>query len=410
MSLADGSLTYWPGNTDPNSWATSYAGHFLVLAANKGYLLPSGLLEKWMEYQYRTAGNYRSGSIANKPWADVDQAYRLYTLAMAQRPNMSAMNRMREAGKLTPSSAWILAAAYVYAGKPEVAEELISGRQVGLTDVYSSAGLTYGSELRDMAFTLEVLMMLKRDTEAFRLMEQMAGEMKNGYFSTQTTAFSLCAIARYVGKNEGNGITFDFMLNKSKNETVKTAKSIYMLDLHESAGMSGNLQVKNNNTGSRLFVSTTFTGQPVQGKETEQSSGLKLSVVYKGDDGNVLDIASLRQGTDFTAEVTIEHPGLLFAYTDLALSQVFPSGWEIINSRVQDVTSGLKEDIFDYRDIRDDRVYTFFNLDQYQKKTFRVRLNAAYEGKYYLPAINCEAMYETNIHANNKGRWVEVVR
>jgi uncharacterized protein YfaS (alpha-2-macroglobulin family) len=157
-------------------------------------------------------------------------------------------------------------------------------------------------------------------------------------------------------------------------------------------------------------VNITLTGQPVQGLETEQSSGLKVSVVYKTDNGNILDVASVKQGTDFFAEVTVEHPGLYFDYTDIALSQVFPSGWEIINTRVQDVNSGLKEDIFDYRDIRDDRVYTFFNLAKYTKKTFRVRLNAAYTGRYYLPAVNCEAMYETNIQANTKGRWVEVVR
>ncbi|NTV84368.1 MAG: hypothetical protein HGA23_08730, partial [Bacteroidales bacterium] len=83
---------------------------------------------------------------------------------------------------------------------------------------------------------------------------------------------------------------------------------------------------------------------------------------------------------------------------------------EIINTRVQDVTSGMKEDNFDYRDYRDDRIFTFFELMQNSKKTFRVRLNAAYTGKYYLPAVNCGAMYETNVHANNKGRWVEVVR
>ena len=75
----------------------------------------------------------------------------------------------------------------------------------------------------------------------------------------------------------------------------------------------------------------------------------------------------------------------------MALSQVFPSGWEIINTSIQDVASGLKEDNYDYRDIRDDRVYTFFSLDQYQKKTFKIRLNAAYTGKYYLPAVNCGA-------------------
>jgi uncharacterized protein YfaS (alpha-2-macroglobulin family) len=174
--------------------------------------------------------------------------------------------------------------------------------------------------------------------------------------------------------------------------------------------MTGNIQINNSQQDSKLFVNLTLTGQPVQGQDSEQSSGLKINIVYKEDNGNILDVGSMRQGTDFIAEVTVEHPGVLFDYRDMALSQVFPSGWEVINTRVQDVASGLKEDNFDYRDIRDDRVYTFFNLNQYQKKTFRIRLNAAYTGKYYLPAVNCEAMYEKNIHANTKGRWIEVVR
>ena len=154
----------------------------------------------------------------------------------------------------------------------------------------------------------------------------------------------------------------------------------------------------------------TLTGQPLQGMESEVESGIKVSVVYKDDAGKILDVGSLKQGTDFLAEVTVEHPGILFSYSNIALSQVFPSGWEIINTRVQDVTQGMKEDVYDYRDYRDDRVYTFFSLNQYEQKTFRVRLNAAYTGKYYLPPVKVEAMYDMNVHANTKGRWVEVVR
>ncbi|MCK9399444.1 MAG: MG2 domain-containing protein [Bacteroidales bacterium] len=410
MTLPNGGMSYWPGQADVNGWATSYAGHFLILAANKGYLLPAGLLEKWMDYQYRTAGSYQGSLAESQPWNDLSQAYRLYTLALGQKPNMSAMNRMREGGKLSPSTAWILATAYLYAGKPEVAEEIIAGRQVGITDEYYYAGYTYGSSLRDLAFTLEALSMLKKDNEAFLIMKRIADELKDGYYSTQTTAFCLYAIASYAGKNAGKGLELDYMLNKTKSETLKSVKSVYMLDLEESAGMSGNFQVKNNKPDTRLFVNVTLSGQPLHGLETEQSSSLRISVVYTADNGKVLNIDSLKQGTDFIAQVTVEHPGVLFSYTDMALSQVFPSGWEIINTRVQDIASGLKEDSYVYRDIRDDRVYTFFDLEKYQKKTFRVRLNAAYSGKYYLPAVNCEAMYEKNIHANTKGRWVEVVR
>jgi hypothetical protein len=261
-----------------------------------------------------------------------------------------------------------------------------------------------------MAFTLEVLNMLKKDTEAFRLMEEMARELKNNYYSTQTTAFSLCAIAGYIGKNPGKGLSFGYTMDQDAKTVINASKSVYMLDIDDVKGINRNISIRNDDPGSKLFVNHTLKGQPLQGQETEKFENLRMGVIYKDDAGNALDVSKIRQGTDFIAEVTIEHPGILFPYTDLALNQVFPSGWEIMNTRVQEVNSGMKEDVFDYRDIRDDRVYTFFNLDQYQKKTFRVRLNAAYTGKYYLPAVNCEAMYETNVHANSKGRWVEVVR
>jgi hypothetical protein len=37
-------------------------------------------------------------------------------------------------------------------------------------------------------------------------------------------------------------------------------------------------------------------------------------------------------------------------------------------------------------------------------------LNAAYAGKYYLPAVYCEAMYNKSISALQKGQWIEVVK
>jgi uncharacterized protein YfaS (alpha-2-macroglobulin family) len=39
-----------------------------------------------------------------------------------------------------------------------------------------------------------------------------------------------------------------------------------------------------------------------------------------------------------------------------------------------------------------------------------VLLNATYVGKYYLPAVYCEAMYNKSISALQKGEWVEVVK
>ena len=410
MSLPDGSMTYWPGQTQPGSWVTSYAGHFLLLAESRGYLLPSGVKAKWMEYQYRAGGSFQAGSPDLVSSATINQAYRLYTLSVAGKPHLSAMNRLRESGRLTKSSAWILASSYAHAGKPEVAEAIISGREIGATDHYEYAGYTYGSGLRDKAFTLETLVLLKRDAEAMQLMQQMADALKGSRHSTQTTAFGLWAIVGYLGSGTGKGVDAGLAVSGTKSQAVKTSKAVHTAELTEKGGMSGQVTINNHKTDGKLFVNLTLSGQPVGGMETERSSHLRLSVVYRDDAGQALDVTKLRQGTGFVAEVTVSHPGILFNYTELALDQVFPSGWEIINTRVQEVASGLKEDVYDYRDIRDDRVYTFFDLSQHQKKTFRIRLNAAYTGRFYLPAAKCAAMYENNIYANSKGQWVEVVR
>ena len=36
-------------------------------------------------------------------------------------------------------------------------------------------------------------------------------------------------------------------------------------------------------------------------------------------------------------------------------------------------------------------------------------LNAAYLGRFYLPTVYCEAMYDNEINASQAGKWVEVV-
>ncbi|HRX01414.1 MAG TPA: hypothetical protein P5280_18120, partial [Cyclobacteriaceae bacterium] len=108
--------------------------------------------------------------------------------------------------------------------------------------------------------------------------------------------------------------------------------------------------------------------------------------------------------------VVVGNPGLRGSYKNLALNQIFPSGWEINNLRLEDAEDRLTGDIPTYQDIRDDRVYTYFDLGANQTKTFRVMLTASYAGSYYLPAVSCEAMYDRSIYTRRKGKEVQVVK
>jgi uncharacterized protein YfaS (alpha-2-macroglobulin family) len=56
-------------------------------------------------------------------------------------------------------------------------------------------------------------------------------------------------------------------------------------------------------------------------------------------------------------------------------------------------------------DIRDDRVLQYFSLRRGETIRFQTRLNAAYLGRYYLPSVLVEAMYDATKQARTAGQW-----
>jgi uncharacterized protein YfaS (alpha-2-macroglobulin family) len=135
-------------------------------------------------------------------------------------------------------------------------------------------------------------------------------------------------------------------------------------------------------------------------------------VNYKNLQGTKIDVEQLKQGQDFIAEITVSNPKNE-SVNDIALTQIFPSGWEIVNSRFTDFGTTTKSEAR-YTEIRDDRVNFYFDLNNNsnvsETKTFMVLLNAAYLGKYYLPGIQVEAMYDNDYLVRTKGNWIEVVK
>jgi uncharacterized protein YfaS (alpha-2-macroglobulin family) len=181
------------------------------------------------------------------------------------------------------------------------------------------------------------------------------------------------------------------------------------VNLPFSGGKGGTISLKN--TGDRmLFISVQLEGIPLTEGRVDDEKDLRMVVRYLNMNEVEIDPAELEQGTDFIAEVRLIHPGIRVDYKEMALTQMFASGWEIRNLRLDNINPAILKDEPRYQDIRDDRVYTYFDLDKGKSKTFRVMLNAAYLGEYYLPAVYCEAMYDNSIHATKTGKWVKVVR
>jgi len=411
FQLTNGGFTYWPGESGyANEWGTNYAGHFMLEAKKKGYSLPVGLLDDWIKYQRQRANAWSDAKSSHhyiNRSNQMNQAYRLYTLALAGKPVLGAMNRMRESKDLYPAAKWRLIAAYELAGKKSVAINMMQNLSTKVDD-YRSLSYTYGSGTRDEAMILETLIMMNKTSLVKPLLDQVAqGLSSEKWMNTQTTAYALLAVAKFVKMQSKENMKFKVQY-PGGSKKINTDKPMVQVPLKFSSSGVSTVSV-DSDVNSTLFVRVINSGTPLESNDLTFAKNLKMQIKYFDINGRPVEVANLKQGTDFIIEVNINHPGILKRYKNMALTQIFPSGWEITNPRMDNI-SRWSSDASTYQDVRDDRVMTYFDLKKYGHKTFRIMANASYLGTYYLPSVKCEAMYDNNIISVTNGRWVKVVK
>ncbi len=416
--LPNGGFVYWPGNAVADEWISSYAGMFLTLAQEKGYAVHANVLNKWKRFQRATAQNWRMPQEASgwQQWqSELQQAFRLYTLALAGVPEYGAMNRMKEQTGLSIQAKWRLAAAYALTGKMKPAEELVYNVETTVNP-YSSMNQIYGSSDRDEAMILETLILMNRERDALQQAKVVSKNLsQEDWFSTQSTAFALMAMGRLAEKLSGT-LDFVWSWNDKQQPAVKSAKAVFEKEI-ATTPKSGTVSVKNQGKGA-LSVDLITRTQLLNDTLPAISDNLRMDIRYANLNGTPLSVNDIIQGTDFMAITSISNISGTSDYTNLALTHIIPSGWEIYNERMvapetENVAadgSGQSVSKYSYQDIRDDRVLTYFNLRRGETKVFTVRLQATYAGNFILPAVQCEAMYDVNVQARSKAGRTTVSR
>jgi len=233
----------------------------------------------------------------------------------------------------------------------------------------------------------------------------------------------------------GKGLQVEYTIAGGPVRTLSVSTPMATVEIDGNKTKMGDIHIVNKGT-SMLFAKMYTRGIPMMDQATTGSNFISMNVKYTDMDGKIIDPSSIAQGTDFVAEVEINNSNYGFDLKEMALTQIFPSGWEIRNTRMdlaesdeaesnyEDVAENYEEadenyyerrnetpiDKAEYIDFRDDRVLTYFDMRYRGKMTFKVILNAAYVGQFYLPTVYCEAMYDHDINASESGKWVKVVK
>lgn len=403
LQLSNGGFAYWQGGKVSNSWVTSYAGAFLTEAKNKGFEIQSSVLTKWTDYQKQASRNWDSG-VNNT--SQMDQAFRLYSLALSNSPDLSAMNRLKDLSSLSNPARWMLAYTYAICGKDQIAKELIAGTHSDF-ERSNPFEMDFGSKLRDESIALLTLVELNDLKEALPLAMNISKELSSDQeYSTQATAFALSAMSRYAGKMGNGPLSFTWINESGQKAKVVSPSPMWQTRIGKPAE-KGSVEITNTGNGT-VFAQISQRYIPVFDHSNAINQGLNLIVSYVLPNGTPADIQSMMQGTNFTMVAEVTNTSTLTDYTNLALNEIFPAGWENMSTRYAGISETKSN--FDYQDIRDDRVSTFFDLKKGETKRFMIKLQASYAGTFYMPAIQCEAMYDASVIARTKAQEISIIR
>lgn len=398
---ADFTLTNWVGGNYSDPWTEIYALHFLVEAKNQGFDVPAYLYEGVLQHQADIAKAWRNNP--DFPQGETIQAYRLFVLALGNAPEMGALNRFKELKLKYSLSSLLTAATYAQVGKKNMVSQFWPAINEGekLSDYISS----FGSYTRDLAFLTYSEILCGKDKELIQSHVNDICEILNSdrWLDTQSTAFALFTLGKYAEK-EGTSnapISATVKFNgEQKTLTSNMGSAAYFV----TPKLGSNVVEISNNSDQKLTAKVYAKTALAEYETNETGNFIRMKVNYYDKKGAALNPASLPMGTDFSVEIIVENPSD-YRVTELALSYYLASGWEIVNERLNGVDSNTSAK---HMDIRDDRAYFFFDLAPKSHKTFKLKLNATYEGSFMLPAVLCEDMYNNDIYYKVPARPVVV--
>jgi len=416
MQTTSGGLAYWPGGDDPNVYGTTYALRALLRARDIGIERPRLI-----------AGvtKYLTERLGREPNADVRVAIAEVLAQAKELPESSADALFDLREKLDAYGAASLALALASLPKQEDrVRELVDAVEAAFDEsgtpkkAHDKRDWHYwGSDDRDRAQSLIALTKLRPSS---KVVPVLASRLARGVdrWTTQSTAWSLLALADYMGTRSPNGgvdvrVKLEGVILDTFARLGGDNKEVHV-PLKDLAGRKVALFLTGDKATPSAFALEARYKRPLEGASTRLGrrgpSGISIHRAYSDAAGKPIDLAKVKVGQLVRVALRMDMPKLeSYRLGYLAITDRLPAGFEPINSDLS--TSGTlpelaKEHPFHeglsqggasptHMDLRDDRVQLYFDrvwTDEALYASYLAR--ATTQGSFVLPPANGELMYE----------------
>ncbi len=429
MQTPSGGLAYWPGGTEPNEFGSAYALRALLRAKEMGIERPK-LIDGVSKYLVdRLAGEQAPGLRASV--AEV--------LARANAlPESAADSLWDSREKLDAFGLASLAVALASLPKQDERVKDVLDRLEASFDADGKPTHEHGekdwwwwsSDDRDRAQAVITLVKLRKES---KLLPVLASRLSRGLdrWTTQSTAWSLLALADFVGTRDPDG-SVDVTL-KLEGRFLDTYKKLggdnkeVRIPLKDVAGKKLSLVLTGDaKTPSAFAIEATWKrplGAPGTHAGKRAKNGVSVHRAYTDAKGNAIDLAHLKAGQIVRVAIRAELPKMdAWRMSYIAITDRLPGGLEAIDPDLATTayTADLSKEhpFYDgltsygasasHIDRRDDRVQIYFDRG-YGKVLYATYLaRATTPGKFVLPPANSELMYEPDSEGWSDGGAVTI--
>lgn len=397
LQAQNGGFSMWPGQTEVDEWATAYAVHFLSEAQEAGYEVRPSVLSSALDHLTNFTNNPatenavtydESGSRTVKKVASRTAIYGLYALAIAGKPNRSAMNYYKQnVGSLTADSRYLLASAFFRVGDMRSFNALLPKQFTDNTTDRQTGG-SYASPLRNLALTLDALVDTDRDNlQIPTLARQLSTALRQAsYLNTQEAAFAFLALGKLARQNATSTATATLSaggksLGSMTDAFLNSKRVPTNQPLTITAKGSGN-----------VYYFAQSEGVPASGKISEEDKGLRVRREFLNREGK--SVSDIRQNDLVVVKISVVSTNGLDV-DNVVVTDLLPAGLEVENPRLTEqrdmpwIKNPTQPDHFD---LRDDRI-NFYTTATGTQRTFYYMARAVSKGRFVLGPVSADAMY-----------------
>ncbi|MBV8761363.1 MAG: hypothetical protein JO257_28960, partial [Deltaproteobacteria bacterium] len=423
METPSGGFGYWPGATEPLEWATAYATHFLLDAKKAGYAVPDDRLTEVLNWIEGRVAQYERGEyVAHEKWNHYDEqseAYLHYVLARAGKGRKARILKLIGTfpAKSTGEQAedlYMLKAALYLAGDRRYEKDLKAVDASPIAEDRINSWSFY-SDRRRRGLQLATFFDLFGNDAAGDVLAQRVAEGLQGqpsyYYNTQEIVWGVTGLGKWVegmgakGVADGTLKAEGAVIAPRKTKATSNDKTWSLMRASEYKSLT--LDVPAASAGMWLVVNSS--GVRTGSDYKVGGNGLWVARSYKKLDGTEVDPAdgSLKLGDVVFVEDQVENKTGA-AIQNIALVDRLPAGFEIENPRLGRATRPdwvKDEDLWavDFMNMRDDHLEAFGTLAAGDTKKVVYTVRVVTSGKFTIPPIDAEAMYDSTLWARDKG-------